>query len=52
MDIDIYKFTEDEETECKEASNGLPKDLWETYSAFANSNGGVILLGLYLKDLQ
>ena len=52
MAIDIYSIVENDEIECKEASKGLPKDLWETYSAFANSNGGVILLGIYLKDLQ
>jgi len=49
METDIYKLSENKELECKEASGGLPKDMWETYSAFANSDGGVILLGIKEK---
>lgn len=32
--------------EFKRSSSNLSKDIWETYSAFANTNGGYIVLGI------
>lgn len=32
--------------ECKRARQDVPKSVWETYSAFANTYGGIILLGI------
>lgn len=32
--------------ECKRAKSEAPKELWKTYSAFANTIGGLILLGI------
>ena len=32
--------------ECKKAEGQIPKSVWETYSSFANTIGGTIMLGI------
>mgnify|MGYP002625433559 CR=1 FL=1 len=47
--FDLAKFDEyreDNRREVKSASGGLPVSLWDTYSAMANTYGGVIICGV------
>lgn len=45
----LLKLRENSEVEYKSAKGGFPCSLWESVSAFANTNGGVVLLGVAEK---
>ena len=40
---------ESEDLEFKQASSGFPGSFWDTYSAFANTEGGTIIFGVVEK---
>ncbi|OOP72092.1 RNA-binding domain-containing protein [Clostridium beijerinckii] len=44
--LEILKIGETVDVECKEGENKIPNSLWESYSAMANTNGGIIILGI------
>ncbi len=44
--LELLKYGERINLECKKAANKLPNSIWETYSSFANTDGGIILFGV------
>ena len=48
--IESGQFEESVELEAKRASGNIPANAWETISAFANTSGGVLVLGLDETD--
>lgn len=43
---ELLKYGERITLECKDSRSEISKSVWETYSSFANTCGGVILLGV------
>ena len=43
---EIFKSSEKVNIEVKTAQGGIPNSIWETYSSFANTFGGTIILGI------
>ena len=46
----LVEKSENAAVEFKRARGGVPADFWPSYSAFANTDGGTIILGIREKD--
>ena len=52
--LELLKYGEKIDLECKKEESEIPKSVWETYSSFANTEGGVILFGVeeHVKETE
>lgn len=48
----LLEIKEDSNIELKKAKNQVPKSFWETYSAFANTDGGIVIFGVDEKSRE
>ena len=48
----LLQDKESSDMEFKSAKGGFPHSMWETYSSFANTDGGAIVFGIKEKDEQ
>ena len=48
--MDLITTGENAVVEFKRARGGIPADFWQSYSAFANTDGGTIILGIREQD--
>ena len=46
----LVAMSENAAVEFKRARGGVPADFWSSYSAFANTDGGTVILGVREKD--
>ena len=46
----LLNQTECDDIEFKSAAGGFPSSFWDTYSAFANTDGGTIVFGVKETD--
>lgn len=46
----LHDLKEGQQLEFKTSRRNLPEDMWETYSAFANAEGGEIVLGVHEEE--
>ncbi|MDK6863971.1 MULTISPECIES: RNA-binding domain-containing protein [Nosocomiicoccus] len=49
---EILGIVEGKYVELKRAKNKIPDSFWETYSAFANTDGGIVIFGVDEKTKQ
>lgn len=47
---ELLSHKESSEVEFKSAKGGFPGSFWETYSSFANTDGGVVIFGIREKN--
>lgn len=46
----LFEIKEGSNIELKKAKNQVPNSFWETYSAFANTDGGIVIFGIDEKN--